>query len=133
MPVKFSEVTNQQARQTVLVVVAVLLLIVGWFFYRERGTTSTILGGVCFFLVFIGLFVPFLARLFHVVWMTIALVLGYINSRILLTLIFFLMFVPYGLISRLVGRDPLDRRGEKRNSYWHKRDKLDKAQFERLF
>lgn len=50
--------------------------------------------------------------------MTIAFALGYVNSRILLTLIFFLMFVPYRLLSRLFGRDPLSRRGAKRESYW---------------
>jgi len=132
---KISEVTNEQARKTCLVVAGVLLLIAGWSFYRERFTLAGILGGIGLILVFTGFFLPALARRFHVVWMTIAFALGYVNSRILLTLIFFLMFVPYRLLSRLFGRDPLSRRGAKRESYWlaKKNTRQRKEQFERLF
>lgn len=42
------------------------------------------------------------------VWMAFAGVLGWINTRIILSLIFYLVFLPIGLIMRLF-RDPMHR------------------------
>ena len=33
--------------------------------------------------------------------------LGYVNARVILTIAFAIVFVPLGLIWRLIGRDPL--------------------------
>lgn len=49
-------------------------------------------------------------------WMAIGNVLGWINSRIILGLIFYLMILPIGLITRLFGRDPMHRRFDKNAS-----------------
>ncbi len=46
-------------------------------------------------------------------WMAIGKVLGWINSRIILGLIFYLMILPIGLVMRLFGRDPMRRRLDK--------------------
>ena len=129
------KVTDAQARKTALVVAAVLLLIAGWNLYRGRMTVVAVLGGVGVALVLTGLLVPPLARRFHVFWMKVAAVLGYVNSRVLLTLMYYGVFAPYGLVSRLAGRDPLRRRGAKRESYWteRKHTRQTKEQFERLF
>jgi uncharacterized membrane protein HdeD (DUF308 family) len=129
------EVTDSQARKTALVVAAVLLFIGGWNVYRSRLSVALALTSVGIVLILIGMFVPVAARAFHRIWMGLAGILGYINSRILLSLLYYLVFTPYGLVSRLVGRDPLDRRGPARESYWFKREytRQSKEQFERLF
>ncbi len=44
------------------------------------------------------------------VWMRIGDVLGYVNSRIILGIIFFVVVLPFGLVRRLFGRDPMDRK-----------------------
>ena len=131
-----SQVTDAQARKTAFVVAAVLLAVAAWNFYRGRMTVVFILGGVAAALASAGLFVPALARRFHVSWMKLAGVLGYVNSRVLLTLMYYLVFTPYGLVSRLAGRDPLRRRsGARGESYWTERKttRQSKEQFERLF
>jgi len=129
------KVTSGEARKTALIVAAVLTAIAAFLLYRGRTTNAWIFGGVAVALVIVGLFVPSLAKLFHRVWMWIAVKLGWINSRILLTLVYFLMFVPYKIVSRIVGRDPLSLRQPAGNSYWHKREKThqEPEQFERLF
>ena len=128
-------VTDAQARKTALVVAAVLFLFAAWNFYRGRMTVVAVLCGVGVALVLTGLLVPALARRFHVFWMKVAAVLGYVNSRVLLTLMYYGVFAPYGLVSHLAGRDPLRRRGAKRESYWTERKttRQTKEQFERLF
>jgi Saxitoxin biosynthesis operon protein SxtJ len=128
-------VTREQARKTASVVAAVLLLFAAWQLYRGRATAFAVLAGVALLLLLAGLFVPALARRFHVFWMRAAAVLGHVNSRVLLTLMYYGVFAPYGLVSRLAGRDPLRRRGPAQASYWVERERTrqPKEQFERLF
>jgi len=47
------------------------------------------------------------------IWMKFARALGWVNSRILLSLLFFVVITPYGLLQRLLGRDRLGTR-------WHR-------------
>ena len=130
-----SGVTNAQARKSALVVATVLLLIAAWNFYRGRTNVVIIFASIGAALIIAGLFIPAAARAFHKGWMRLAVALGHVNSRVLLTLMYYLVFTPYGLVSRLVGRDPLRRRGERGESYWveRKRTRQEREQFERLF
>lgn len=62
------------------------------------------------------------------VWMKFAYLLGWINSRILLIIIFYLVFAPTGLVMRLLRVDLLDRKIEKdKPSYWKTKDDLDSS------
>ena len=128
-------VTREQARKTACVVAFVLLLFAAWQLYRGRLTAVYVLGVAACLLLLAGFFVPPLARRFHALWMRFAAALGYVNSRVLLSLIYFGIFTPYRLVSRLAGRDPLRRRGRRQESYWVERERTrqPKEQFERLF
>lgn len=53
--------------------------------------------------------------------MRFAQALGWVNTRIILSLVYFLIFTPIALFFRLIGKDPMDRSFEKRDSYWIKR------------
>lgn len=55
-------------------------------------------------------------------WMSLAVVLGWFMSRLLLGVVFYLAVTPIGLIMRLVGKDVLDLKMRDRDSYWHLRD-----------
>ncbi len=127
--------TDKQGRNTSLLVAAVAALIAGFFWYRERPSVAMVVASIALILAVIGLFIPPAANLFHRGWMKFAFVLGYVNSRILLTLIYFFVFVPYGIISHIFGRDPLSLREGGKDSYWRKREvtRQPKEQFKRLF
>ena len=128
-------VTDAQARKSALLVAAVLLGIAAWNLYRGRTTVVVIFGSLGGALVVAGLLVPPAARAFHTAWMRFAVLLGHVNSRVLLTLVYYLLVTPYGVVSRLVRRDPLRRRGEAVESYWVERKTTRQARegFERLF
>jgi hypothetical protein len=111
-------VTDAQARKTALLVAGVLLALAAWNFYRGRMTVVVVLGSVGFALLLMGLLLPSVARRFHIVWMKFAAILGYINSRILITLMFYGLITPFGILSRIFGRDTLNRRAQARESYW---------------
>ncbi|HYJ47749.1 MAG TPA: SxtJ family membrane protein [Pyrinomonadaceae bacterium] len=129
------EVTNSEARQSALVVACVLLLIAAWNLYRGRVAVAVVFGSVAGALFLMAWLWPAAARRFHTLWMGLGGALGYVNSRILLSLVFYLIFVPYNLLSRLAGRDPLNRRRAAGESYWTRREttRQAKEQFERLF
>ena len=50
-------------------------------------------------------------------WMHLGEALGWVNTRILLTLIFFLVVTPIGLVMRLFGRSPIAVK-RRDDSYW---------------
>lgn len=124
-----------QERKSALTVGLVLIALAAWGAYRGRETAVWAFASVGVALLAAGLFIPPAARAFHVVWMRLAHALGWVNSRILLALIYYLVMAPMGLIQRLVGRDALRRRGPASASYWIPRSssKQSKEQFERLF
>lgn len=60
----------------------------------------------------------------YIVWMKFAFILGWFNTRLLLLLMFYLVFMPVGLIMRIFRIDLLDRRIDKnRVSYWINKDR----------
>ena len=62
---------------------------------------------------------PETVRLIYVGWMVLAFPIGWTVSQVMLALIFFGLFMPFGLVFRLIGRDPLQRtRRSDRESYW---------------
>jgi len=129
------EQEKARARQTALVVAGVVALLAAWTYYRGRVVVPAVLGGASAALTLTGLLLPALAARFHVRWMQLAALLGYVNSRILLSALFYTAFALYGVVSRLAGRDPLRRRAARRESYWspRKATRQSKEQFERSF
>lgn len=128
-------VSDRQARKTALLVGAVLLFIAAWNLYRGRTAVVFIFGALGAALLFAGLLYTPAARAFHNSWMRFASALGHLNSRVLLSLMYYLVFTPYGLVMRLAGRDPLRRRGGGGESYWIRRKatRQTRERFERLF
>ena len=78
-----------------------------------------ILGIVGFSLVALGLLTPRVLRPIHYPWMALAIVLGYLMTNVLLTIVFFLVVTPTGLLMRLFGRDPMQRNLDRSTeTYW---------------
>ena len=55
-------------------------------------------------------------------WLLISKVLGAINSRILLSVVFFLFLVPIAFIYRMFNKDGLHLKRTEKNSYYHTRN-----------
>jgi hypothetical protein len=92
--------------------------------------------GAAGFFALSGLFAPRILRPVYAVWMKLAFALGWINTRILLSLFFYLVMTPVGLFLRVMGKDLLDERiDRKARSYWVRRDPVpfDAERYRRLF
>ena len=56
-------------------------------------------------------------------WSLLAHALGWVNTRILLALVFFVVLAPVALVMRAFGKDPLERRRDRRRpTYWRTRE-----------
>ena len=118
----------RELRKFGLLVGAVFALLGIWFWWRDKarypyffvpGAVLMVLGGIA----------PSALRLIYVGWMTVAFLLGFVVSNILLTLFFYVVVTPIGLLARLAGRDFLNRKLDaKAKSYWIMRDRSSSRQ-----
>lgn len=63
-----------------------------------------------------ALFYPCVLQPVYTSWMKVGHVLGWINTRIILGLLFYLIVLPMGLIMRLFGFDPMARKKDQESS-----------------
>jgi hypothetical protein len=88
----------------------VLILVAAYLAWRGRTTPAAVTGAIGVVLVTLGQFAPTLLKWPSAAWWKFAMVLGHVNARIILSVIFLFVLVPLGLTWRLIGRDPLARR-----------------------
>ena len=76
----------------------------------------------------LGLAAPVALRPVHRVWMSLALVLGWFMTRVILSLLFFLGVTPIGVLGRLFGKKFLDvQMPDSRETYWIPREQGDES------
>jgi len=76
-------------------------------------------------LFLLGALMPPLARFLHFIWMKLAFFIEWVITRLLMCIIFYLVFAPLGLIMKCLGKDSLDRKIEKeKKTYWKEKVKV---------
>jgi len=84
----------------------------------------------------LGLAAPVFLKPIHKVWMTLSVLLGWLMTRVILTVLFYLVITPIGLLLRLFGKDFLNLKLDRnRDSYWipTKTVKFERKDYERQF
>ena len=87
-------------------------------------------------LVLLGAVAPRILRRPYRVWMALAVVLGFVMTRVILTVFFFLVLTPTGLVFRLLGRDSLHRKIDRQApTYWLPKEYpiADRSRYEKFF
>jgi hypothetical protein len=106
------------------------------FFYFEKTTAGHVLWGLAGSMLVLGIPYPPLLWPFERAWFYFAFALGWINMRILLSAVFYTMFVPVGLFMKLIGRDALERKLDRSaETYWKERpqEPVDPESYERQY
>ncbi len=128
------ETSRKKLRLFGLIVGGVFLAMSAWLYFRgQPATAAVIAGGVGTVLVLGGALAPGLLLRVYRVWMAFAFVMGWLVSRVLLTLIFFLVLLPSGLLARACGKDFLDLRNPpEKDSHWVRRTAERTVDYEKM-
>jgi hypothetical protein len=92
--------------------------------------------GVVIVILPLVVFAPTLLRPVFNLWLKIAHAIGWFNTQVLLTIVFILVFIPTGLIMKLLRKDPMKRKMLAEGSYWEPYELeglKDKNRYERQF
>jgi hypothetical protein len=89
--------------------------------------------GMVFLLL--GIFLPSVLKFPHKIWMTLAVILGYFFTRIILSITYIALMTPMGLLLRLMRKDLLDLRiNNDENSFWKDYEAVDtKERYTKMF
>lgn len=114
---KPSAVQQQDRYKTILVIVTGLLAIamifrLSWLMYVALGIGLA------------SVFIPAAARGIEWAWLKLAMALGWVNSRVLLSVIYFVFLLPLAWLSRLFVKDPLVLRKRNTSSLFVTRNHL---------
>ena len=112
----------------------VLSIIAAVLWWRGRTLRAEVVGGIGAFLLIAGLVYAPALKYPSAAWWRFSRVLGHINARILLTVLFSVVLVPLSLIWRLSGHDPLARRRKQAPSWSpYPRRYRNRAHFDRMY
>jgi hypothetical protein len=105
-------------------------LLFPWLFGLAFPLWPWIISGV---LCSLALLIPNSLKLIYQGWMMIALGLGWINTRILLAIVFYVIITPMGLVMWLLGKRPLKDKSSQSESYRNLKKPLLPEQMEHPF
>jgi len=98
-----------------------LMVIAGLLFWRGKESFEILLvSGVV--LCVLGFTLPLLLKPLYWVWMVLAIILGWIMTRVILSLLFYIVITPIGVLSRMSGNRFLDLKWDRsKATYWNDR------------
>jgi hypothetical protein len=126
----------RQEREFGLTVGGILFVLSCWWLYRGKfGAASHIILPLSILLIACALLFPRGLRLPNRAWMLLAEGLSFVSTRVILAIVFFGLVTPIGVVKRLFGWDPLNRRAGKRDSYWlpYSGRQKDSRHYEKMF
>jgi hypothetical protein len=119
--IKSISATTKDVRKFGLTIGIFLLLIAGFLFWKQRPSFPYFAYIGAGFALF-GLIAPMLLKPIYKAWMSFAVVMGFIMTRVILTVLYFGMFTPIAFVAKILGKDLLEERWDKNaTTYWVKR------------
>lgn len=119
MTINSVDPTKKQLRQFGLMMAGVLSCFVVLFLYKAWHTAGMALGVWVLFFLVLGLLAPLRLEPVYRAWMKFAEVVGNFNFKLILGLLYFVMFTPVRMVASLFREDPLSRKIEpEKETYW---------------
>ena len=104
--------TEKQLKKYGLMMAGVLSCFVALFLYKTWQTPAMALGVWVLFFLTLGFFAPTRLERVYKAWMTFAEVIGNFNFKLILGLLYFVIFTPVRRVASLFREDPLTRKIE---------------------
>lgn len=114
--------SKNNLRKFGLIMAVAFLLIGGLIFLKQKHFPLSCVFISAAFLTLV-LTRPLILKPVYIIWMGLAFLLSWVNTRLILITVYYLIFTPIGLMLKILSIDTLDRRIEKiKASYWHKKE-----------
>ena len=113
--------SNKDIRSFGITIGIILIIISGLLMYYNKEIYQ-IIGIIALTFVGLGLIIPVVLKPLYFVWMTFAAILGWVMTRVILSLVFYLIITPIALLTKLLGEDFLALKRAESDSYWNYRD-----------
>ena len=103
----------------------ILLIIAAFLFLKEKDSFQLFIYIAGSF-ISLGLLIPIILKPIYLVWMIFAVILGWFMTRVIISLLYYIIITPIGLFLRIIGKDLLDLKEKKnKKSYWNIRNSED--------
>lgn len=125
---------RKQLQEFGITIGMVLALIGAYFFWRGRPAFYWLLISAAIFF-FLGLIWPAALKPLQKIWMSLAVVMGFFMTRLILLILFYLIITPIGFFLKVRGKDLLGLKFDKNApSYWlPKKGNPDRTSYEKQF
>ena len=113
-----NEFPNKKLREFGILMGFIFPIVIGWILpiiFGHGFRVWTLWIGITFFLI--GILNPELLFYPYKIWIKIGIAMGFINSRIILFLIFILVLQPIAFFMKFIGYDPLRTKKDTKKSY----------------
>lgn len=98
------------------------LLLGSLLLWRDRTVPSAIAGSIGAFLLVGGFVRPVALGPVYRRWMALALLISKVTTPILMSVVYFLVLTPTGILMRVFGRNPIVHTADEHDSYWVRRE-----------
>ena len=114
--------TTKKDIKSFAITIGIILCFIASFLYYKEIEYYRIFIYVAFVLIGSGLIIPNVLKPVYYIWMVFANILGWIMTRLILSLLFYLIISPIGIFSKIFGKSFLKIKISDQKSYWNRRD-----------
>ena len=117
--------SDKSALRTFGITFGLILMIIAGFLFWKGKEIFYIFFTLGVALCFLGFTIPYFLKPIYWIWMIFATILGWVMTRVILSLLFYVILTPIGLIARLFGKQFVELRWDKsQESYWNYRSSI---------
>ena len=117
--------TDKKSIRSFGVTIGIILLAIAITLFAKNNLFLKSLGIISSVFLILGIIAPIMLKPFYLIWMIFAMIFGWIMTRVILSLIFYFIVTPIGIIARLLGEDFLALKKVDSDSYWNNRDSVE--------
>jgi len=119
--IKNIRLTNKDLKNFGLII-GIILSMFGVFLLYRRIDYFIYFASVGLIFLSLGLIAPKILKPIYKVWMTFAIIVGWIMTRLILSILFYTVITGLAILTRIIGKDFLNLKINNKESYWNDRD-----------
>ena len=102
--------------------IGLILFFIGLFLLYRDIESSVYVVPIGSIFLFLGLVAPSILKPIYKIWMIFAVIIGWIMTRLILSVLFYTIITGIGILTRIIGKDFLNLKLKDQESYWNIRD-----------